>query len=671
MSRSIIHHKQAVLVLFSRSEKMGQEKHEHAPRYRSMPHKSRFWFHAEQCYTEAELTFREWVLNIRLNSGIHPDYLANPSSWFGEKEQALINVYENAWFYSNAFRTRQILSRDDFHVQPIDSQRLQWPALYNLMQNVGDYLLIRNELLPAVHLNHPMNFVLLDLNLMLKGLSQNTNINQVQEQLELITRYLRTIEKNISPLVGSDRLFLSNFRNTIDEQIHPQLTHKIESQLLKERLNDLSKTIKQLSTDRNRILHFALNINKVNPHPYDFSINKIDDVKHYPTQAARECGQETTELVHHEPIALLQLTMSQLKDCPNFKLISMSEEIVDHYAKAISHLNELARFQLVINQIMDLLSQAGEVYTIYQFKEQMLHLLKEIDGFIDDSSLHIDAIVQANTRAYHQAIQDEQNLSLLQKLLTSEKEKLQTFIKNQDTLAQFPSSLNDLHKTNKLLKSQVIEVSNHLSASKVETSFDSLAGQAKELDLLMNSMHNWIKIQYEMKGLSAPNPPERLVFKTPQEPSSPIPSPNLEPPKPTISSYVINNNQCHFRPNHVTNNTHALLSIGLLVAIPLILIGLYLLMQSRTKPIATNMTSKQRFNELIIEAEDIITLIRGFEIKNFCTLDYESFINRYKEIKEQGAKNNYSIDDLMELVDDLKAFYKSCYQSYSSEQLAM
>lgn len=159
-------------------------------------------------------------------------------------------------------------------------------------------------------------------------------------------------------------MFLSNFRNVIDGQIHPQLTYKLESQLLKERLSDLSKTINQLSTDRNRILHFALNINKVNPHPYDYSIAHLDDVTHYPTQAARACGQETTELVHHEPIVLLQLTIEQLNDCPNFKLISMSTEIVDNYAKAISHLNELARFQSVINQIMDLLSQAGEVYLV-------------------------------------------------------------------------------------------------------------------------------------------------------------------------------------------------------------------------------------------------------------------------------------------------------------------
>lgn len=111
-----------------------------------------------------------------------------------------------------------------------------------------------------------MNYVLLDINSMLKGLSQNPNIEQVKEQLELITRYIRTIEKNVSPLVGSDRLFLANFRGIIHEKVMPPITHMIESRLLQDRLQHLSKIIRQVSTERNRVLHFALNAHSVNPH---------------------------------------------------------------------------------------------------------------------------------------------------------------------------------------------------------------------------------------------------------------------------------------------------------------------------------------------------------------------------------------------------------------------
>ncbi|MDI1353254.1 MAG: hypothetical protein PSV35_10895, partial [bacterium] len=322
---------------------MEKEKKSNHISYRSIPKTNRFWLHSESCYTNEELALREWILKTRMSSGIHQDYLANPSSWFTENSQALINVYEHSWFFSSAYSPRHSLNRDDFHVHPVDSQRLQWSDLYDLMQNVGDYLILRNQLLDATHLNQPMNYVLLDINFMLKGLSQNTQINQVKEQLELMTRYIRSIEKHISPLVGSDRLFLANFRLIIDNTIHPKFSHLIEAQLLRERLSELAKLIKQLSTERNRILHFALNVKHVNPHAYDFSIAKPQDTSAYPTQAAKECGHTSKEL-STQSSDTLYLTLEQLKDCPHFQLITQEDHIIKDYAKAISDLNELNRF---------------------------------------------------------------------------------------------------------------------------------------------------------------------------------------------------------------------------------------------------------------------------------------------------------------------------------------
>lgn len=570
---------------------MAKDKREYHASYRPLPHKNRFWFYSESCYTEEDLVLREWILKTRTNSGIDVDYLTNPSTWFAEDKLALINVYGNSWFYSEAFKTRHVLSKDDFHVQPIDSQRLQWPALYDLMQNVGDYLLLRNQNLPVDHLNQPMNFVFLDINLILKKLSQNLNIGQVKEQLELLNRYVRTIEKNIPSSIGSDRLFLANFRKIIDDKIDPQLTHQIESQLLRDRLGELSKTIKKLSGERNRILHFALNINPVNPHPYDFSTALLDDLAAYPTHAAKACGSSGKEITT-DLTSVLGLTVEQLTHCPNLKLISMNEEILKHYAEAISDLNELDRFQTVISQVMDLLGQAGEVYTITQFKEQMLTLLKQIVGFIDDSSLHIEAIIHANTQAYHEAIQVEQNLSFWKKWLTSEKQLLKTFIKNQDTLAQFPSTSSDLTKTNKILKGHVSEVISHLSQPKTQKiSFEHLAGQAQELDRLMGSMHHWIKIQYEIKGLEAPLPPDSLELLLG----------SLQPPKLMItpavlplaySAPIINSffapkilpmmtgpesySMCQAQFIEAESTQNAFLYFGLLALIPIGIIALYL-----------------------------------------------------------------------------------------------
>lgn len=655
---------------------MVRDKREQHTAYRPTPYKNRFWLHSEHCYTEEDIAFRTWILKIRANSGIDPDYLTNPSSWFAEDSQAFTNIYENSWFFSNAFKTTHMLSRDDFHVQPIDTQRMQWPALYDLMQNVGDYLLLRNHNLPIEHLNQPMNYVFLDLNFILKQLSQNTNAGQVRDQLILLTQYVRKIEKNISPNIGSDRLFMANFRRIVDDKIEPQLTHKIETQLLKERLDELSKTIKQLSRERNRILHFALNTKPVNPHPYEFSTPALEDIKTYPTQVAKECAGNSHE-VSAELAPPLRLTMEQLKDCPNFKLISMDKEILEHYSKAISDLNELDRFQHVINQIMDLLNQAGEVYTVHQFKKQLLILLDEITRFVDHSSFHLEELIHINTLEYHKAIAMGQNLPLWQKWLTTEGEKLKVFINNQDTLSQFPSTSADLSKTNKILKNQVSEVIRHLNqpSNKVNT-FTGLAGQARDLNKLMLSMHQWIKIQYEQKGLAAPNPPEPFELISLQEaprsiqatmPTKPVSMIHSIPetssffcPKPPPTTWCPS--QCNTNNADSVTAQHYLAILGLFILIPVGILVLYFLFtqykQEQKIPLC-NGTSEE-FAALMLSFEDLLTEIKGFDCRgdDDFSMRYEHLSFTYEKLKEESYKGIYHVEELAENYEDLLYFYE-------------
>jgi hypothetical protein len=654
---------------------MGRSKEEQYAAYRPMPYNSRFWLYSESCYTEEDLALRDWVLRERTNSGIDREYLVNPSSWFADDSQALINSYENSWVYSTAYRTRQVLSQDDFYVQPVNSQRLQSQPIYNLMQNVGDYLLLRNQNLPQAHLNQPMNFVFLDINNILRGLSQNPNISQVKEQLEILNRYIRTVEKNISPTVGSDRLFLANFRRVIETKIEPQLTHLLETQLLKERLTELAKTVKKLSIERNRVLHFALNINPVNAHSYDFSTPQIADSASHPTQAAKNCGTSNKEITA-ELNSILRLTTEQLKNCQNFNLISMNDEILGHYASAISDLNELDRFQNVISEVINLLSQAGEVYTVYQFKEQMVSLLKQITGFIDESSQHIEAIVDANTVAYYKAIQAQQDLSIWQKWLTSEQMKLKTFIKNQDTLAQFPSTSTDLLKTNKALKDHVNEVISHLSQPKTKTiGFNELAGQALQLDRLMGSMHQWIKIQYDIKGIEAPKPPESLrqLPRLKQAPTSRTATATVSyMPKEHNSFFSLkpallidcspHNSDCQLSSVKTEDRQNALGYIGLIVLIPVGILFLYLLLKRKNKqeePEPIIKGSQPAFDVLRTKFEDILTIIVGIERarKSDFSDGYDDLLNSFRTLKIQAQNGHYDVKAMQEIFDDLEYYY--------------
>ncbi|CAM2967506.1 Uncharacterised protein [Legionella steigerwaltii] len=688
---------------------MTKEKKEYTP-YQPQQYHYRSWLHSASCYTEEELAKREWIIKTRANSGIHPDYLSSSSSWFAEDSQALINVYERSWFYSNAYKTRHVLTRDDFHVQPIDSQLLQWPILYELMQKTGDYLLVRNQELPKEHLNQPMNFFLLDLNHILKGISQNPSAKQTREQLEHVARYVRTIEKDISPFAGSDRMFLANFRSTIDDDIHPQLTHKIESQLLRDRLGELSKTIDQVSTERNRILHFALNTNQVNPHPYTFSIAPpTDDLKAYPTQAAKECSKGSTSLVENS-MPGLQLTGEQLKDCPDFQLITTQEEVLDHYAKAVTDLNELDQFQKVITQTIGLLEQAGEVYTVFQFKEQLSLLLRETESFIDESSVHIEKIIQANTQAYHKAIQEEQSfsymsLSGIKKWITSEREKLNTFIGNQDNLAHFPSTTAELAKTNQVLKQQVNQVIGHLNGPIIQGSdFATLVGQAQELNVLMDSMHGWIKFQYELKGLKPPQKPDKLPLlpqPSSQQKSHPQPKsrpsffehnkkllvvdddyhqPNwsYETPRyrlPTEPPQAIapcaGNQDMDVCPIQETETSNAGVYIAAIVLIPIGLIAIYLLYKSLNKPETKVkiLGSKEEYVKIKTKLDDFIVEIQRVRKKDDPAVKdlFEEYINEYDELTQKAQKGIYDIEELKELYVGMEEFY----DEYCSESISL
>lgn len=671
---------------------MGKTEQRTFASYRAMPQQSRFWIYSQSCYTTEDLEFREWVIKARTNSGIHSDYLNNPSSWFSEDSQALINIYQNSWVFSAAFKPRQVLSSEDFYVQPIDALRLNWPLLHNLMQQTGDYLLLRNEHLSADNLNQPMNYVLLDIIHMLRGLSQNANMEQVQEQLKLITKYVRTIEKHVSPMVGSDRLFLANFRETIHGLIMPQINHRIESRILQNRLQDLSKIVHQISSERNRILHFALSAQSVNPHPYEFSLSQEKNLASYPTQAAKACLEQEPRLITAKDSSSSPSSSPTLKECADFSLITPDDEINTHYQKAIEDLKELDNFQTLITQISSMLDQAGEIYTIQQFKQQMLGLFENINHFLVGSSQRIDLIINENTQAYHKAIQAQQDLPMWKKWFTTEELRIKTFIKNQDTLAQFPSGSPDLAKTTNLAQMNSREIIKRLEeAPNLESSIQVISDKAQELDKLMSSMHGWISTQQQSQGLPLPEAPSSLRLIK----ESPIPL-----IKPAIIS--LSANQASFfsttagpsfdycpsgsqncSPPPSNNNEVLFLALGFMIAIPTILFGLYLLFKPKDKvePQETqdpntedrpSTPSKQTvFQKYLTEFEDLLAKMKGYEKASAEDLfdGYEPFVQAYLKCKIEAQSGRYNIAKIKEACADLNYFYQE-YNNSSNRAIA-
>ncbi len=637
--------------------------------YIAMPHVNRFWgLHSEQCYTDNELNFREFVIKTRANSGIHPDFLNNPSTWFSENNIALLNPYEHSWFLSNAFKPRHMPSIEEFYVQPINSQRLEIPALYDLMQQVGDYLILRNELLPLDQLNQPVNFILMDVNLILKHLSQNPNIHQVKEQLGFLTNYLGNIETQISPIVGSDRLFFANFRYTIDKDIHPILSYEIESQLLQTQLGDLNKAIKRLSSYQQRILHFALNTNKVNSHSHEFSLTQYEDTKSFPVSAATKCAENSKELTIH-PMQELKLTGEQLKNCQGFKLISMEPDILDLYSKGVIDLYEINRFQTMIKQVIKLLGQAGEVYTVLQFKVQLITLLKQIDIFVDDSSKNIENLINENTQAYHKAIRDEQKMPFLERWLTSNKKTLDAFIKNHDSLTHFPSSTTELQQTNTKLKNLISGVVTHLSQTKSKTiRIEELSKQTQELNEIMNSMHLLIKTQQDRKGIKPPPLPEFLdpvlTIKEDKIPPQKIQSAFFFTPPPIKSSQpkyeTLPSRDKSYKLTGVSSEAISLhLVFGLIGLGALGALMVYSLMfaQASTQPIQK---TREKCDELKTQADNLIIEIKqAGDLDTIETINYNDIIEEYKSLTRKANKGIYKTPQWSELVEELQFFKKS------------
>jgi flagellar biosynthesis chaperone FliJ len=411
-------------------------------------------------------------------------------------------------------------------------------------------------------------------------------------------------------------------------------------------------------------------------------MERIDDKSAYPTQAAKDCASKSTDLTTN-PIPSLFLSSKQLKDCKDFKLISSSDKVLDHYGKAVSDLNELERFQKVIQEISDLLGQAGEVYTVYQFKSQMLTLLNEINLFIGDSAVHINEIIEENTQAYHKAIRDEQDLSLFKKWFSDEKEKLSTYIKNQDTLSQYPSTASDLSKTQGKLSARVNDVVNHLSNPRVlGSSFETISGQTQELNKLIGSMHNWISTQHELKGLPSPPPPAQILPPTTSSIQSgytasvePVHYPTLfsSPPTNTTLTCPSENGICTDKTIDTTPALNSNMYLGLVALIPvgvLLFILVYKLTrrkeESEDQQIPPpNDRSKTKFNKLKIEFDDLLTKIQRIDAQAFedSTSELSYIVEEYEDLISKSKSNIYNTSGLKSALEELESYYGTLEQT--------
>ncbi|KTC94605.1 hypothetical protein [Legionella erythra] len=685
----------------------------HQITYRAMPQQARFGLftrplHDESCYTQEELQLRDTILNARSQSGLDPDLLRTDMTWFSPDNQvALVNVNEGSWIFGSEYRPRQGLSRDDFHIGLINRQ-LHWPALNTMTRFIGDYLLIRNNQLDDRHLNQPLNYVYLDTVQILNRMAVVHDGRYVHKQLQLLNKYLRVVETHVSPTQGSDRLFLADCRYTLEHRIARDIKTKQQSQQLRLHFEQVRHQLNHVAELRHTVLHFALTDGSVNPHPYweHFSETPrgLEGKQEFPTLSAKSCAEKTSDALTqpgNTQLSQLKLTPHTLDDCPALGLIDRTTtETKAAYGQSISDLQEVLRFQHILDSLLQLFDQAGEVFTLIQFRRQMNNLLLGIEQFIQQSEQHIVNVVEANSRLYHQLIQDKQDLSWWQRMTSGKVEKIDRFIQNQDNLARFPTSASDLSAASKELLDGVHEVLNHLKQQGTETQQIAMVSSTRELvQHVMDSMHAWVGHQQEINGLPIPDKPALPISHHQEQPTTDLGIKPFQPdaPKPKslpktsftqrveaplffqaqsqqtpvrVSSCPLNqpctapllsgnttvaqsnpSTRAAIRPEAAAISAPVLL--GTLVLLPLVFIGLKLLYDAWQTPTPRRQTpnNKEDFKQLTTQAEDLLAAASHLlpEMETSCMQEEFDYLKSRAETSQ-----DYNNESMRDLVDELK-----------------
>ena len=651
-----------------------------------MPNRARFGFfsailHHERCYTQDELLFRERVITIRQSSGISADLLQGASSWFdADASLALDNVNENSWLYAAEFQPRHSLSETDFHIGLVPTDRLNWVGLSTLTRTIGDYLLFRNSRLQPEYLNQPVNYVLLDLARMLRQLAMIERADYVAGQVQLLQQYVRAVEIHVPYTEGSDRLFLADCRYSMDQVVNTDIRQQIQSRQLRQHFQDVRKQLNQIGEMRHTLLHYAFSRDEVNPHPYweSFSDHELagSQVLGFPVLMAKSCAQSTAVTTGGE-LPSLELRAEDLSHCPGVHFIEqLDQDAKDAYARSIADLQEILRFQHIIDQLIHVLEQAGEVFTLVTFREQMMDLLQTIDQFIQRSQAHIVRIQDVNTQIYHQYMQDRQNLGWWDTWIGNREKLIKQYVSNQDNLARFSLFPGDFQAANAALSTHVNQLMQHLH-QQPSAELQLIDTTRQQIDSLMLSMHAWVGRQRALEGqphpaLSLISPVEEMPARVDADRSAPVfnavvwtpvslplggsTSLNCAPAGMLDSGYCEKDCALSEPSRQADNHLIGLAFLGVFVTVPLVLIVLKLLYDSclgrPARP--TGHQDSILFGSLKTAVEDrLALLINAVDEEDERRVIVDDCEENFARLLSQSEQEQYDIDAMQELADSL------------------
>lgn len=642
----------------------------HKVAYRIMPSRSRFgwffalWYH-ESCYTHDELQFRKQVLRARAASAMDAELLQG-SSWFHDDDSsAFINVNAGSWVKGEALEPQHRLGSDDFHINLVPADRLVWGGLSTLMRTIGDYLLLRNKQLAPEHYNQPMNYVLLDAVRMLRQLAMIDNADYVSTQLQLMQQYLRVIEIHVLYFEGSDRLFLADCRSDLQQIADNDIRSQIQSRQLKHHFMEIKRQLNRVGEMRHTLLHYAFSGREVNPHPYWETFAEPQALAShatFPVLAAKSCaGIVTAEVDSGAPgLAPLMLDNTRLAHCPDLSFITLvGEQTQTAYGQCVMDLQEILRFQSILDQLIHLFDQAGDAITRVSFREQMTDLLQTMEQFIQRSQQPVHHVLEANTRAYYQYMHDEQDMSLWEQWLGSKPAIIRSFIINQDNLARFAATSDDFQAANQALTEQVHQVLNQLNQQRMDLDEQQLLqATRRQMDALMRNMHVIVNHQRAVQGLPYEARPRSLL--TDERPVLPVGNRLLfwsqEPASPPALSAGPVPDVCvpELEPVNAWQGTAFL---AMILAIPLVFLGLYLFYrqyaQAREDDSA-RVSEPQRYEAFRIMACDSLTLC----LHQDDSLPLQDYQETLQQLESEARNGFYDARAMKKLARNLTSYQR-------------
>lgn len=418
-----------------------------------MPHKRRFYFSwllgGEECYTSDEMQLRQTIRELRMAVALPEEIQDSAVGWFREDKQALLDIYEGSWFFSACYKPNENIKSDHFASNLLRHDVVSWPELGKFVLELGDYLMIRNQFLPTSHYNQPMNYVLMDLRRILERLASVRDEQRLLTGLKPVRAYIAGIERLISPIKGSDHVFLTDMRTGLYQQ-EKIIAARVSRQSIHREIEKIKYAVQNLAQQSHAILHFSFAKARVNAHPHiellqENSLNTEQLLLH-PVNGATRCMQDD----------------ASLHDCPFLHLSDIDKNTATQaYRRSIAGVKAFLDFDRLLAKALAMSSQTGEVYSLFEMHAEFGPILQVIADIAHAQIKDAQIVIEENQAQYQQAVQTLQASNRLSHWFGSARSQAKTVLVNQNALALFKIDIDTLTESNEALQVAVARLQQH------------------------------------------------------------------------------------------------------------------------------------------------------------------------------------------------------------------